>query len=106
MMQRKVSGLIMTNWIPMSFNRLILWGGPQGPRPTPPSASVWSDRGSDAHAGGRPTIRLIIVLFCALMPLCAQAPKEPLANLIQEGNHQAALAQIRAGADVNAAQPD
>jgi len=90
----------------MSFNRLILWGGPQGPRPTPPSASVWSDRGSDAHAGGRPTIRLIIVLFCALMPLCAQAPKEPLANLIQEGNHQAALAQIRAGADVNAAQPD
>ena len=45
---------------------------------------------------------LVAVLFC-LVPGWAQ---EPLANLIEEGNHKAALAQIRAGADVNAAQPD
>ena len=32
--------------------------------------------------------------------------RSSLANLIQEGNRKAALAQIRAGADVNAAQPD
>ena len=36
----------------------------------------------------------------------AQAPKDSLANLIQAGNRKAALAQIRAGADVNEAQPD
>jgi len=36
----------------------------------------------------------------------AQAPKESLANLIQAGNRKAALARIRAGADVNEAQPD
>ena len=38
--------------------------------------------------------------------MCAQAPKGSLASLIQEGNRKAALAQIRAGADVNEAQPD
>src|SRR5580704_9968786 len=48
---------------------------------------------------------LIAVLFCVI-PIWAQAPKEPLANLIEEGNHKAALAEILAGADVNAAQPD
>jgi hypothetical protein len=37
-----------------------MWGGPPGPRPTPPSASVLSeveesDRGSDADEGVRPT---------------------------------------------------
>jgi ankyrin repeat protein len=36
----------------------------------------------------------------------AQAPKQSLANLIQAGNHKEALALIRAGADVNEAQPD
>ncbi len=40
------------------------------------------------------------------MPVWAEAPKGSLANLIQEGNRKAALAQIRAGADVNEAQPD
>ncbi len=40
------------------------------------------------------------------MPVLAQAPKGSLATLIQEGNRKAALAQIRAGADVNEAQPD
>ena len=91
----------------------------QAPRPAAdaPSASAWSDRGSDADAGVRPTmdagvrptVRLmfsIVALFCALMPALAQSQKAPLADLIQQGNHKAALAQIRAGADVNAAQPD
>ena len=39
-------------------------------------------------------------------PICAQAPKGSLANLIQAGNRKAALDKIRAGADVNEAQPD
>src|SRR5271170_1492009 len=42
----------------------------------------------------------------AAVPVYAQAPKTTLATLIQEGNRKAALAQIRAGADVNAAQSD
>lgn len=51
----------------------------------------------------------IVVLFCAaavVMPLCAEVQKDSLADLIEQGNRKAALAQIRAGADVNAAQPD
>jgi ankyrin repeat protein len=36
----------------------------------------------------------------------AQASGESLASLIQTGDHKAALARIRAGADVNQAQPD
>src|SRR6202142_4358905 len=57
----------------------------------------------------------VVALLCAVaagVPVLAQAqkglPEVPgsLANLIQEGNRKAALAQIRAGADVNAAQPD
>src|SRR5580692_3309947 len=51
----------------------------------------------------------ILTLLCAIaaaLPMCAQSPKGSLATLIQEGNRKAALAQIRAGADVNEAQPD
>jgi uncharacterized protein len=50
-----------------------------------------------------------VTLFCAAiaaLPVCAQTQKDSLANLIQQGNRKTALAQIRAGADVNAAQPD
>jgi ankyrin repeat protein len=97
----------------MSFRRwLEMWGGPPGcsaqcPRRTPPSACLLSDRGSDADEGVRPTMRLmvsIVLLLCAAAG--AQAQKDSLANLIQEGNRKAALGQIRAGADVNEAQPD
>jgi ankyrin repeat protein len=49
---------------------------------------------------------LTLLLAAATLPLCAQTPKSSLANLIEEGNRKAALEQIRAGADVNAAQPD
>src|SRR3984957_9223850 len=67
----KVSGLIMTNWIPMSFK-----------------------------------IAAFFLAALAVLPVWAQAQKDSLADLIQEGNRKAALDQIRAGADVNAAQPD
>ncbi|MBV9772053.1 MAG: ankyrin repeat domain-containing protein [Bryobacterales bacterium] len=53
--------------------------------------------------------RSIAALLCvaaAVLPVWAQARKQSLANLIEEGDHKAALAQIRAGADVNEAQPD
>src|ERR1700733_3127186 len=87
----KASGLIITSWTPMSSKKLRKkWGGPSGPRPTPPSA-------------------FIVALFCAaaaIMPVWAQAQKGSLANLIEEGNRKAALDKIRAGADVNGAQPD
>jgi ankyrin repeat protein len=45
-----------------------------------------------------------VILLCTATG--AQAQKGTLATLIQEGNRKAALTQIRAGADVNAAQPD
>jgi uncharacterized protein len=53
--------------------------------------------------------RSILSVFCvaaAALPLCAQAPKGSLATLIQNGDRKAALEKIRAGADVNEAQPD
>jgi ankyrin repeat protein len=39
-------------------------------------------------------------------PILAQSSKDSLANLIEAGNRKAALERIRAGADVNMAQPD
>ena len=52
--------------------------------------------------------RSIFAIFCAVaaVPVWGQAPKDSLANLIQAGNRKAALERIRAGADVNEAQPD
>lgn len=53
--------------------------------------------------------RSVLALLCAataVLPVCAQTQKGALATLIEEGNRKAALAQIRAGADVNEAQPD
>jgi uncharacterized protein len=53
--------------------------------------------------------RFIPAVFCmvaAAAPGFSQASKESLASLIQAGDHKAALARIRAGADVNEAQPD
>ncbi|MEO5923196.1 MAG: ankyrin repeat domain-containing protein [Bryobacteraceae bacterium] len=47
--------------------------------------------------------RLALILLCAA-PAFAQS--DSLASLIQSGNRKAALEKIRAGADVNAAQPD
>lgn len=50
----------------------------------------------------------IAVLLCAIaaVPLSAETQKGSLADLIEQGNRKAALASIRAGVDVNAAQPD
>ena len=52
--------------------------------------------------------RFIPVLICigASLPALAQTPKDSLATLIEHGDRKAALARIRAGADVNEAQPD
>ena len=52
------------------------------------------------------SFKVFTVLFAATLSLYAQAPKASLASLIQEGDRKAALAQIRAGADVNEDQPD
>jgi ankyrin repeat protein len=49
----------------------------------------------------------VIAWVVALVaPVFGEASKESLASLIQAGNHKEALARIRAGADVNEAQPD
>src|SRR5512140_2592991 len=49
---------------------------------------------------------LTALVVIAAAPMWAQAQKDSLANLIQTGNRKAALEKIRAGADVNEAQPD
>src|SRR4030095_16717739 len=52
--------------------------------------------------------RCILAFFCviaAVQPALGQSTSS-LADLIQAGNRRAALDRIRAGADVNAAQPD
>jgi len=45
-------------------------------------------------------------ILLAAVPALAQSSKDSLASLIETGNRKAALERIRAGADVNAAQPD
>jgi len=52
--------------------------------------------------------RFVLAVCCAAAaaPVWAQAPKSSLADLIEAGNRKAALEKIRAGADVNEAQPD
>ena len=51
-------------------------------------------------------IPVFVSVIAAVTPIWAQAQKDSLADLIQSGNRKAALDKIRAGADVNAAQPD
>src|SRR5215467_4227886 len=51
-------------------------------------------------------VSLAIFLVLTAAPVLAQNSKESLASLIEAGNRKAALDRIRAGADVNAAQPD
>src|SRR5262245_15758234 len=53
--------------------------------------------------------RFIFAACCVItvsLPFLAQTPKGSLATLIQKGDRKAALERIRAGADVNEAQPD
>lgn len=56
-------------------------------------------------SGGARCLGILLILFLAA-PLFAQTPSQSLASLIETGNRKAALERIRAGADVNAAQPD
>jgi ankyrin repeat protein len=53
--------------------------------------------------------RFVLAICCVIAvsaPVLGEIAKESLASLIQAGNHKEALARIRAGADVNEAQPD
>src|SRR5947207_13218661 len=50
--------------------------------------------------------RFILCVIAAAAPILAQSQTDSLATLIQVGNRKAALEKIRAGADVNEAQPD
>src|SRR6195256_539685 len=50
--------------------------------------------------------RFILAIVIAAAPIWAQTKPVALASLIQTGNRKAALDRIRAGADVNEAQPD
>ena len=53
--------------------------------------------------------RFILGICCVIAvsaPVLGEVSKESLASLIQAGHHKEALAWIRAGADVNEAQPD
>ena len=57
--------------------------------------------------------RSILAICCVIAwvvalvaPVLGEVSRESLASLIQAGNHNEALARIRAGADVNEAQPD
>jgi ankyrin repeat protein len=53
--------------------------------------------------------RFILSICCVIAvstPVLGEVSKDSLASLIQAGNHKEALARIRAGADVNEAQPD
>jgi uncharacterized protein len=53
--------------------------------------------------------RFILAICCVIAvsaPVFGEVSKESLASLIQAGSHKEALARIRAGADVNEAQPD
>src|SRR5579863_2479557 len=81
MMQPKVSGPTITNWTRMSFREASM-------------------------KRFIPAVCCVIAAAAGFAQTQAQAPKESLASLIQVGDHKAALARIRAGADVNEAQPD
>jgi ankyrin repeat protein len=50
--------------------------------------------------------RLILAVFCVIATAAPALAKDSLARLIQIGDRKAALDLIRAGADVNEAQPD
>jgi ankyrin repeat protein len=50
--------------------------------------------------------RFILAVFCVIAAAAPVLAKDSLASLIQRGDRKAALENIRAGADVNEAQPD
>ena len=50
--------------------------------------------------------RFILTIVCMVVVAAPSLPQAQLASVIQSGNRKAALDMIRAGADVNEAQPD
>src|SRR6476661_481465 len=81
-MQPRDSGPTITSWTPMSFREERM------------KRTILS------------VLCLAVFVVIAAAPVWAQAQKDSLASLIQAGNRKAALDKIRAGADVNEAQPD
>src|ERR1051326_7304515 len=77
MTQPRVCGRTTTSWTPMSFSR---------------------------RSSVKRLTLAVFSLTVTMAPVLAQ--KDSLAGLIQTGNRKAALERIRAGADVNQAQPD
>src|SRR6266571_3638309 len=77
MTQPRVCGRTIPNWTPMSFRE---------------------------ERVKRLSLAIFVVLAAA--PILAQNSKESLASLIEAGNRKAAVERIRAGAEVNVAQPD
>src|SRR6476661_8348542 len=58
------------------------------------------------RTGKATSISLALLLMLVALPVLPQSSKGALASLIEAGDHKAALERIRAGADVNEAQPD
>src|SRR5580700_9265440 len=87
MTQPRVSGVTIINWTPMLYRHM-----------------AWRMLGREESMK-----HFILAVFCVIAAAAsalAQTKPDSLANLIQAGNRKAALDKIRAGADVNAAQPD
>jgi uncharacterized protein len=106
MTQPRVSGPTMTSWTPMWCREKHPLADARG--------SVLAGKPDHSTATGRQRswkglmTPFILAVICAVAagPVLAQAPKASLADLIQAGNRKAALQMIRAGVDVNEAQPD
>src|SRR5688572_6356992 len=77
------------------------------------TTTSWTPMSCERRAGGavkgtvkRFTLVTAFLLVAATAPLLPQTQSEHLATVIQEGRRAAALAMIKAGVDVNQAQPD
>src|SRR5579862_6294677 len=94
----------MTNWMPMWFNSTNPLPHGRG------SGHNVNRKEPRTPASGRSSflpraIRKSVLAFVAVALAWAQS-NDSLASLIEKGNRKAALDKIKAGADVNALQPD
>src|SRR5687768_1650160 len=77
------------------------------------TTTSWTPMSCERRAGGavkgtvkRLTLVTAFLLVAATAPLLPQTQTDQLATVIQQGRRAAALAMIKAGVDVNQAQPD
>src|SRR5687767_10199661 len=73
------------------------------------TTTSWTPMSCERRSGGtvkRFTLVTAFLLVAATAPLLPQTQSDHLATVIQEGRRAAALAMIKAGVDVNQAQPD